>query len=203
MKKLENYKKKESELSWWRKQAGPEDIDYFECQSELQQELVKSYNYVERIFGKYTFLVYGTENIELCILKYILFLAEQTREIEGGGTAHEYFCKWESLPYADATWEDSALIEKKWPENVQHFKAREAATSTPSRHCPVLRRRPKFHQLKEQPEYMGKDKVLLYFILVIIDFTTMTFSLYEYFVSVVYFKRLSNGWVKLVNTFLV
>ncbi|CAK1540056.1 unnamed protein product [Leptosia nina] len=134
LKKLENFKKKESELSWWRKQAGPEDIDYFECQSELQQELVKSYNFVERIF------------------------AEQTRELEGGGTAHEYFCKWESLPYADATWEDSALIERKWPEKVQNFKSREAATTTPSRHCPVLRRRPKFHQVKEQPEYMGKDK---------------------------------------------
>ncbi|XP_050554685.1 chromodomain-helicase-DNA-binding protein 1 isoform X2 [Spodoptera frugiperda] len=133
LKKLENYIKKEADLSWWRQQAGPEDIDYFECQNELQQELVKTYNNVERI------------------------IAEQTRELEGGGTAHEYFCKWESLPYADATWEDAVLIEKRWPQEVEHFKYREAAKTTPSRHCPVLRRRPKFHHVKEQPEYMGKD----------------------------------------------
>ncbi|CAK1602096.1 unnamed protein product [Parnassius mnemosyne] len=137
LKKLENYIKKEAELSWWRQRAGPEDIDYFECQSELHQELVKTYNNVERI------------------------IAEQTRELDGGGTAREYFCKWESLPYADATWEDSALIEKRWPVQVEHFKHREAAKTTPSRHCPVLRRRPKFHQLKEQPEYMGKDKTYI------------------------------------------
>ncbi|CAH2254792.1 jg15380 [Pararge aegeria aegeria] len=137
MKKLENYIKKEADLSWWRKQACPEDIDYFECQSELQQELVKTYNSVERIF------------------------AEQTRELEGGGTAHEYFCKWESLPYADSTWEDSPLIVKRWPEEVEHFKYREAAKTTPSRHCPVLKRRPKFHQVKEQPEYMGKDQTYI------------------------------------------
>ncbi|CAG9796556.1 unnamed protein product [Diatraea saccharalis] len=134
LKKLENFIKKEAELSWWRSQAGPEDIDYFECQSELQQELVKTYNNVERI------------------------IAEQTRELETGATAHEYFCKWESLPYADATWEDSSLIERRWPTEVEHFKHREAAKTTPSRHCPVLRRRPKFHPVKEQPEYMGKDE---------------------------------------------
>lgn len=88
-----------------------------------------------------------------------LYLAEQTRDLEGGGTAHEYFCKWESLPYAEATWEDASLIDKRWPEQVEHFKYREAAKTTPSRHCPVLRRRPKFHQVKEQPEYVGKDQV--------------------------------------------
>ncbi|KOB74709.1 Chromodomain-helicase-DNA-binding protein 1, partial [Operophtera brumata] len=134
IKKLENYMKKDAELSWWRKQAGPEDIDYYECQSELQLELVKTYNFVERI------------------------IAEQTREVEGAESVREYFCKWESLPYADATWEDSVLIERRWPEEVEHFKYREAAKTTPTRHCPVLRRRPKFHQLKEQPEYMGKDQ---------------------------------------------
>lgn len=52
LKKLENYIKKEADLSWWRQQAGPEDIDYFECQAELQQELVKTYNFVERIIGE-------------------------------------------------------------------------------------------------------------------------------------------------------
>lgn len=57
LKKLENYIKKEADLSWWRQQAGPEDIDYFECQAELQQELVKTYNFVERIIGNYFVII--------------------------------------------------------------------------------------------------------------------------------------------------
>lgn len=104
----------------------------------------------------------------LSMLQLFVLLAEQTRELEGGGTAHEYFCKWESLPYADATWEDAVLIEKRWPQEVEHFKYREAAKTTPSRHCPVLRRRPKFHHVKEQPEYMGKDAVSIYYLYIII-----------------------------------
>lgn len=51
IKKLENYIRKESEISHWRKYATPEDVEYYECQSELNQELNKSYNDVERIIG--------------------------------------------------------------------------------------------------------------------------------------------------------
>lgn len=53
MKKLENYVKREADIAFWREHATPEDIDYYECQQELQQELLKSYNNVERIIGKY------------------------------------------------------------------------------------------------------------------------------------------------------
>lgn len=67
LKKLENYVKKESDLSSWRRSAGPEDIDYFECQAELQQELVKTYNNVERIIGEY---------IKLFVLFLLLSIAD-------------------------------------------------------------------------------------------------------------------------------
>lgn len=56
IKKLENFVKREREIQQWRDYAGPEDIDYFECQLELQQDLLKSYNFVERIIGKEVFL---------------------------------------------------------------------------------------------------------------------------------------------------
>lgn len=52
IKKLENFIKKEQEIKQWKKYAGPEDIDYYECQIELQQDLLKSYYNVERIIGK-------------------------------------------------------------------------------------------------------------------------------------------------------
>ena len=47
--------KKEDELSYWRRHATPEDVEYFECQLELQQDLLKSYNVVERIIGNLFF----------------------------------------------------------------------------------------------------------------------------------------------------
>lgn len=43
---------------------------------------------------------------------------------------------------------------------MNQFLSREESRTTPSRHSKVLKCRPKFHQLREQPEYMGGDKVL-------------------------------------------
>ncbi|XP_046601523.1 chromodomain-helicase-DNA-binding protein 1 isoform X1 [Neodiprion lecontei] len=134
IKKLENFVKREREIKQWRDYAGPEDIDYFECQLELQQDLLKSYNYVERIIAEYN-------------------------KPDSGHP--DYYCKWESLPYADATWEDGALIIKKWPEKIKEFRDREDSKRTPSKHCKVLKYRPKFHQVKGQPEYMGRGKDLV------------------------------------------
>lgn len=132
IKKLENYIKKESEIEKWRKYAGIEDIDYFECQQELQQDLLKNYNNVERI------------------------IAETTKE-DG---SIDFLCKWECLPYSDATWEDSSLVQRKWPEKIEDFRRREQSQKTPTRHCRVLKYRPKFNHIKEQPHYMGLDRGL-------------------------------------------
>ncbi|XP_055613161.1 chromodomain-helicase-DNA-binding protein 1-like [Uranotaenia lowii] len=133
MKKLENYIKREKDIEYWRKyQAGPEDIDYYECQQELQQDLLKSYYNVERVIA-------------------------QVEKPEGG---KDYLCKWESLPYADATWEDAGLIAKKWLPKIEAFHEREESRRTPSKHCKALRNRPKFHHLKSQPEYLGEERGL-------------------------------------------
>lgn len=53
MKKVENFLKREDEIAYWKKHTTPEDAEYFECQLELQQDLLKSYNSVERIIGNY------------------------------------------------------------------------------------------------------------------------------------------------------
>ncbi|XP_076276684.1 chromodomain-helicase-DNA-binding protein 1 isoform X4 [Lasioglossum baleicum] len=134
LKKLDNFIKREREIKNWRDCAGPEDIDYFECQLELQQDLLKSYNNVERIIAEYN---------------------------KPDSDHPDYYCKWESLPYAEATWEDGALIVKKWPEKIKEFRDREDSKRTPSKHCKVLKSRPKFHQLKGQPEYMGIGRELI------------------------------------------
>ncbi|KAJ8953271.1 hypothetical protein NQ318_015853 [Aromia moschata] len=134
LKKLENFIKKEQEIQQWLRYSTPEDIEYYECQLELSQDLLKSFNAVERIIAKYN--------------------------KPDGGT--DYFIKWESLPYADSTWEDSALIQKKWPEKIQEFEDRELSTKTPTKYCKVLKCRPKFHEVKTQPDYMtGRDESLV------------------------------------------
>lgn len=45
--------KREDSINSWRNQMTPEDSEYYECQLELQQDLLKSYNTVERIIGTY------------------------------------------------------------------------------------------------------------------------------------------------------
>jgi chromodomain-helicase-DNA-binding protein 1 len=133
LKKLENFVKKEVEIRQWMRYATPEDIEYYECQMELSQELLKSYNNVERIIAKYN-------------------------KPDGG---IDYFIKWESLPYADSTWEDSVLIQKRWPKKIKEFDDREQSKQTPTKHCKVLKYRPKFHEVKSQPIYMmGHEKVI-------------------------------------------
>ncbi|XP_046403987.1 chromodomain-helicase-DNA-binding protein 1 isoform X3 [Ischnura elegans] len=134
LKKLENFVKREEELRYWKQHATPEDIDYFECQLELQQELLKSYNQVERIIAQFQ---------------------------KTDGPHPDYYVKWESLPYSEATWEDGSLIIKKWPKKIETFREREDSKRTPSKHCRVLKYRPKFVPVKSQPEYMGGDQVLV------------------------------------------
>lgn len=51
MKKLENFIKKEIDIQQWLKYSTPEDVEYYECQLELSQDLLKSYHEVERIIG--------------------------------------------------------------------------------------------------------------------------------------------------------
>lgn len=136
LKKLENYIKRELELDYWRRYATPEDVEYYECQKDLAQDLLKSYNNVERIIAKY--------------------------DKPDGGT--DYYIKWENLPYSEATWEDSALIQRKWPKKIEEFYEREHSKRTPSRQCKALRCRPKFHEVKTQPQYMmGVEEVSLNF----------------------------------------
>lgn len=133
IKKLENYIKREKDIEMWRKYAGTEDIDYFECQQELHSELLKSYYNVERIIA-------------------------EVEKADGSGI--DYLCKWESLPYSDATWEDSSLVQKKCPDKIIEFQGRELSKNTPSKHCKAMKYRPKFHQLKSQPEFLGLDRGL-------------------------------------------
>uniref|UniRef100_A0A4W4GJT2 DNA helicase n=1 Tax=Electrophorus electricus TaxID=8005 RepID=A0A4W4GJT2_ELEEL len=135
MKKLENFKKKNEELSAWLKKASPEDLEYYNCQQELTIDLNKQFQIVERVIGAYSHKTTSSEP--------------------------EYLCKWMGLPYAECTWEDGALIGKKFQSCIDSFNNRNVSKTIPSKDCKVLKQRPRFVALKKQPSYIGDENLEL------------------------------------------
>lgn len=95
------------------------------------------------------------------MLKSYNFIERIVAQQEKPDGSVDYLCKWESLPYAEATWEDSKLVQRKWQSKIDEFLMREASKATPSSHSSVLRRRPKFIKVEKQPEFMGVDRGLV------------------------------------------
>ena len=53
MKRFYNWLKREEERSAWERGASPEDIEYFKCQEELNEQLLEQYTQVERVIGEW------------------------------------------------------------------------------------------------------------------------------------------------------
>ncbi|XP_055954070.1 chromodomain-helicase-DNA-binding protein 1-like isoform X2 [Argiope bruennichi] len=130
IKKLENYKKRLEEIADWKSHASPEDLEYYECQQELSQDVHFQHLQMERI------IAHGPSK-------------------SGDGSETEYFCKWSGLPYIECTWEEGSLIEKKFQNKIDEYFARQKNQKIPSKVCKALKVRPKFIPLKAQPKYVG------------------------------------------------
>uniref|UniRef100_A0A8C6TD69 Chromodomain helicase DNA binding protein 1 n=1 Tax=Neogobius melanostomus TaxID=47308 RepID=A0A8C6TD69_9GOBI len=128
MKKLDNFKKKELEKKKWLKAASPEDIEYFNCQEELIDDLHSQYQIVERILGEI---------------------------FKSAAGYPDYLCKWQGLPYSECSWEDGALLAKKCQKCIDDYMSRNQSKTIPSRDCKVLKQRPRFIPMKKQPSYIG------------------------------------------------
>ena len=74
VKKVDNFVKKQDELADWKTVSSPEDIEYMECQLQMQGDLQASYTTVERI-------------------------VEMLPAQEDGGYP-DYYVKWKNLPYS-------------------------------------------------------------------------------------------------------
>lgn len=135
MKKVDNFHKKQEEIEDWKAVSTPEDIEYMECQLQMQQELQASYTVVERIVDM--------------------------QGPVGDEEYPDYYVKWKNLPYAEATWENGRLIEEQNQEAIMKYKEREESRFTPSKSCKVLKYRPKFHEEKSQPEFLGDSNMRL------------------------------------------
>ncbi|XP_065188566.1 chromodomain-helicase-DNA-binding protein 1-like isoform X2 [Sycon ciliatum] len=149
-KKLDNYIKRQQEIVEAEKHATPEEVEYFRCQMEMVDDLNKQYTKPERI------------------------IAHRRSE---DGTTQDYLVKWCGLPYSECSWEIFDLVALASPDKdiIGEFLRREQSECTPNKNSKVLRQRPKFVPLKEQPEYIGnknKDLRLRDYQLVGVDWLT-------------------------------
>uniref|UniRef100_A0A4X2KFS7 Chromodomain helicase DNA binding protein 2 n=1 Tax=Vombatus ursinus TaxID=29139 RepID=A0A4X2KFS7_VOMUR len=125
MKKLENFKKKEDEIKQWLGKVSPEDVEYFNCQQELASELNKQYQIVERVIAVKT---------SKSTSGHTEFPAHSRKS---SSNEPEYLCKWMGLPYAECSWEDEALIGKKFRNCIDSFHNRNNSKTIPTRDCKV------------------------------------------------------------------
>lgn len=128
MKKLDNFKKKEQDRKKWLKTASPEDVEYLNCQQELMDDLHSQYQLVERIIG-------------------------HSNQKSAAGYP-DYLCKWQGLSYSECSWEDGALIARKFQKCITEYMSRNQCKNIPSRDCKVLKQRPRFVPMKKQPSYI-------------------------------------------------
>ncbi|KAF3854783.1 hypothetical protein F7725_022838, partial [Dissostichus mawsoni] len=135
LKKLDNFKRKHDELSSWMRRASPEDIEFHNCQQELISDLNKQFQFVERI------IAHSHKN--------------------PSSDEPEYLCKWMGLPYSECSWEDGALVGKKFQHCIDSFLSRNSSKTVPSKDCKVLKQRPRFSALKKQPSYIGDENLQL------------------------------------------
>ncbi|MGH0179343.1 UNVERIFIED_CONTAM: hypothetical protein FKN15_010392 [Acipenser sinensis] len=131
MKKLDNFKKKNQEMKRWMKTSSPEDVEYFNCQQELLDDLHSQYQIVERI------------------------IAHSNQKSAAGYP--DYFCKWQGLSYSECSWEDGALISRKFQKCIDDYMSRNQSKTIPFKDCKVLKQRPRFVPMKKQPSYIGGD----------------------------------------------
>ncbi|XP_062277598.1 chromodomain-helicase-DNA-binding protein 2 isoform X2 [Scomber scombrus] len=149
LKKLDNFKKKNDELNSWLRRASPEDVEFHNCQQELHADLNKQFQFVERIIATKTGKTPGSSDFPSHSHK------------TSSSNEPEYLCKWMGLPYSECSWEDGALVSKKFQHCIDHFTNRNSSKTVPSKDCKVLKQRPRFVPLKKQPSYIGDETLQL------------------------------------------
>nr|XP_015199027.1 PREDICTED: chromodomain-helicase-DNA-binding protein 2 isoform X2 [Lepisosteus oculatus] len=151
LKKLENFKKKNEEINYWLSKASPEDVEYYNCQQELTTDLNKQFQIVERV------IAVKTGKSSQCHSDF----PSHSHKTSSSSNEPEYLCKWMGLPYVECSWEDGALIGKKFQHCIDSFNSRNSCKTIPSKDCKVLKQRPRFVTLKKQPSYIGGENLEL------------------------------------------
>ena len=82
--------------------------------------------------------------------------------LSGDTKLPDYLVKWCGLPYAECTWEDGELIKNKFPTAIGEYDLRNQSQRIPNpKYCQAMKKRPKFTQIKHQPDYIGNKELQL------------------------------------------
>ncbi|XP_052793171.1 chromodomain-helicase-DNA-binding protein 1-like isoform X2 [Mya arenaria] len=138
LKRLDNYIKKMDEINEWKRFASPDDIEYYDVQQEYNEDLYKNCLAVERIIAH----------------------SDEKNSNEGNGFP-DYLCKWTGLPYSEVSWEDGELLSAKFQDRIDNYMVRNKSQKIPTKLSRVLKNRPKYLPLKNQPSFIGSDDLQL------------------------------------------
>jgi len=72
----------------------------------------------------------------------------------------DYLCKWTGLPYSEVSWEDGELLSAKFQDQIDNFISRNKSQKIPTKLSRVLKSRPKYLPLKNQPGFIGGEQEL-------------------------------------------
>ncbi|VDK64796.1 unnamed protein product, partial [Onchocerca ochengi] len=132
LKKIDNYMKRLRDIEEWKITADKEYIEFFDCEQQMNDELNEQYKIIERV------------------------IAHQISRNQGETEGTEYFVKWCGLPYSECTWEEEHLIARQFKDKIDAYYDRRDNGKVPNKHCPVLRKRPRFEKLNDIPEFLQR-----------------------------------------------
>lgn len=120
------------------KTASPEDVEYLNCQQELMDDLHSQYQLVERIIGEeaLSYLILNKHTGVFVYFSCCLKLAGHSNQKSAAGYP-DYLCKWQGLSYSECSWEDGALIARKFQKCINEYMSRNQCKTIPSRECKV------------------------------------------------------------------
>lgn len=81
------------------------------------------------MFACYLFTVFV-----MCVYAYILPGHSNQKSAAG---YPDYLCKWQGLPYSECSWEDGALIARKFQKCIDDYMSRNQSKTIPFRDCKV------------------------------------------------------------------
>ncbi|KAJ1914379.1 ATP-dependent DNA helicase Hrp3 [Mycoemilia scoparia] len=130
-------------------QLTSEDIEQFNINKELERNVIKDYQNVERIYA-------SREGRPRVIRQPGDYGDGSEPKIAPAET--EYLVKWKRLPYNASTWEPHSEISEHFQTEIDSFLDRSQSQCVPHRSASLSvtgnRRRPAFKRILTQPEYL-------------------------------------------------
>ena len=77
----------------------------------------------------------GAKTGKLMII--LLVPAHQPSKMGTPGGLPDYLMLWQGLPYSESTWEDGALVSKRYPVAIEEYNLRNKSQKIPSKLCKV------------------------------------------------------------------